>query len=301
MIAMTMMLASFGDGSLCRDCGLLSAEPLLLHTFPLLRVCDRIALPVNGDLHALDCEERLCMKCSWIATQAGAKPTEAHKRTLELESPAAALGPAEKKRIIDGSTAGTAAAGVLKHEPVSLSHAEQNGVAAQQRSSAPPAAAEPKQESPSGQAIKQKESAEPAGAQSAGHEGDVSMSKAGGAESLGAKSFPTAGSKQSSAAPNGVSLKQEQQDGAGANSAQQSREATPELKLERLDGRTGQVRCIHTCNLALVCEGALQKGRLLSRSLQEVIVLGKCDILIRNLSVCAKYICQDMQHSLHCS
>ena len=74
------------------------------------------------------------MNRSWIATQAGAKPTEAHKRTLELESPAAALGPAEKKRIIDGSTAGTAAAaGILKHEPVSLSHAEQNGFAAQDR------------------------------------------------------------------------------------------------------------------------------------------------------------------------
>jgi len=204
-----------------------------------------------GELHALECQERLCMKRSWIGTQAGAKPTEAHKRTLELESPAEALGPAEKKRIIDGSTAGiagTAAAGILKSEAVSLSHAEQNGFAAQQGSSAPPAAAEPEQESASGRAIKQEDSAELAGAESAGHESDVSMSQAAGAESSGAKSFPTAGSKQSNAAHNSVSLKQEQQDGAGASSAQQSREATPELKIERLDGRTGQVWCIHTCN-----------------------------------------------------
>jgi len=253
-VRVTLMLKFFGNGSLCRDCGLLPAEPLLLHSVALIRVCECIAHLVYGDLHALECQQRLCMKRSWIGTQAGAKPTEAHKRTLELESPAEALGPAEKKRIIDGSTAGTAgtagtaAAGILKSEAVSLSHAEQNGFAAQQGSSAPPAAAEPEQESASGRAIKQEDSAELAGAESAGHEGDVSMSQAAGAESSGAKSFPTAGSKQSSAAHNSVSLKQEQQDGAGASSAQQSREATPELKIERLDGRTGQVWCIHTCN-----------------------------------------------------
>lgn len=53
------------------------------------------------------------------------------------------------------------------------------------------------------------------------------------------------------AEPNGVSAKQEQQNGPVLKSPQQSRAATPELKIERLDVRTGQVRCsrIHISSL----------------------------------------------------
>ena len=66
--------------------------------------------------------------------------------------------------------------------------------------------------------------------QPAGCAGSVSMTDAS------AKSAPD---------PNGVTAMQEQQNGPVPKSPQQSRAVTPELKIERLDVRTGQVRCLH--------------------------------------------------------
>jgi len=45
---------------------------------------------------------------------------------------------------------------------------------------------------------------------------------------------------------------------------------------------------------ATVCEGALQKRCLLSRSLQELVALGKCDILIQlSDCMCISYLSRD--------
>ena len=174
--------------------------------------------------------------------QAGDKPAAAHKRTLELESPAEALGPAEKKRIVESSTGSGAAAAVsVKAEHDSTSAGQQNGFGAHQASSAP---AETAGEAAAGQAVKQEAVADDT--KSAGAGGDVSMTDASAKSGSDAKSSALqAGDKQSSAAPNGVTVKQAQQNGPGLQNPQQGRAATPELKIERLDASTGQVRCLH--------------------------------------------------------
>ena len=186
--------------------------------------------------------------------QAGAKPAEAHKRTLEFESPAEALGPADKKRIVESSTAGAAAAAVgVKAEPASASHGQQNGSGAHPASSA---AAEG--DAAAGQVMKQEQSitgkapvadrAALVRGQSAGCAGDVRMTDASDRPgSIADGSAPHVDGKASSAATNGVTVKQEQQDGPVLESAQRSRAATPELKIERLDASTGQVRSFQLC------------------------------------------------------
>ena len=63
----------------------------------------------------------------------------------------------------------------------------------------------------------------------------------------------TDASAKSASDPNGVIAKQEQQNGPVPKSPQQSRAATPELKIERLDVRTGQVRCLHIYIAGLYC------------------------------------------------
>ena len=188
------------------------------------------------------------MRCS-SALQAGDKPAEAHKRTLELESPAEALGPAEKKRIVESSTGSGAAAAVsVKAEHDSASAGQQNGFGAHPASSAP---AETGREAAAGQAMKQEE-AVTGDAKSAGAGGDVSMTDASAKPGSDAKSLASqAGNKQGGSAPNGVVVKQEQQDGSVLESSQQGRAATPELKIECLDARTGQVRCTHMCTVGL--------------------------------------------------
>ena len=187
------------------------------------------------------------MKCS-SALQAGDKPAEAHKRTLELESPAEALGPAEKKRIVESSTgSGAAAAVIVKAEHDSASAGQQNGFGAHPASSAP---AETDREGTAGQAMKQEPVADDAKSADAGR--DVSMTDASAKPGSDAKSLaPQAGDKQGSLAPNGVPVKQEQQDQPVLHSSQQGRATMPELKIERLDARTGQVRCTHMCIVGL--------------------------------------------------
>ena len=187
--------------------------------------------------------------------QAGAKPAEAHKRTLELESPAEALGPAEKKRIVESSAPGAAAAAVgVKAEPAgAASHGLQNGSGAHHARLAMAGG-----DAAAGQATKQEhnssakgpaaDAAAQDGGQTAGCAGDVSMTDASGHPGSNAESTaPHAGGKSNSAAPNGATVKQEQQDGPGLEAAQHSRAATPELKIERLDPSTGQVRSSHGC------------------------------------------------------
>ena len=171
------------------------------------------------------------------AMQGGDKPAAAHNRTLELESPAEALGPAEKKRIVESRTTSGAAAAVA----VKAERAQQNGFGAHPASSAP---AETGGEAATGQAIKQEAVAD--NAKSAGAGGDVSMTDASAKAGSDANSSATqAGNKQSSAAPKGVTVKQEQHDDPGLQKSQQGRAATPELKIERLDARTGQVIYTH--------------------------------------------------------
>ena len=171
--------------------------------------------------------------------QAGGKPPEAHKRTLELEASSEALGPAQKKRILDSSTAGAASS--LKAEPASASHGQQNGVGAHEGS-----LAEMGEGFAAGQVMKQEGStlvevspageAAPAGALSADGAGDVGLTEGSSAQ---------AGNKQGGAAQEGIAARQEQQNGPFLSSAQHSRAATPELKIERLDASTGQVRSPH--------------------------------------------------------
>lgn len=189
------------------------------------------------------------------AMQVGSRPTEAQKRTLELEAPAEALGPAEKKRIIDSVTSSTAVDSSLKQGLPSASHAAQNGSAAQHAPSAS-SAGEPKMEG-AGQRQEQEKSAAAAPGFSAGvpqaevkasagpnagsTEGDVGMSDAGAKAGSGAKSNGAqAQEQQSRGTANGMPAKQEQLP-PSKQQAERSREVTPELCLDHLDAKTGQV------------------------------------------------------------
>ena len=186
-----------------------------------------------------------------LLVQAGAKPTAAQKRTLDLEAPAQALGPAEKRRILENSSALSAAAASVAPEPAVASHAAQNEVGAPQIHPAAPAATEaaagvPEQAgsapaAPSVSASMSHADMDAAGKAQPTH-GSMSNADSSGAKGVGAADQQ----HQGSAIANSMSDKQKQQNGPAGQTAQQaaqnSREATPELKLDQLDVKTDQVR-----------------------------------------------------------
>lgn len=127
------------------------------------------------------------------------------------------------------------------------SHAAQNGVGAPQIHPAAPAAAEaaagvPEQagSAPAAPGISASMSHADMDAASKAQPTHGSMSNAdsSGAKGVGATDQQHQGSDIASSMPD----KQKQQNGPAGQSAQNSREATPELKLDQLDVKTNQVR-----------------------------------------------------------
>ena len=178
------------------------------------------------------------------AVQAGDKPKEAHKRTLELEGSAEALGPAQKKRIVEGGAPSAAVAASTQPGPA---HGQQNGLAGPHAGSA--AAAQPNRREHSASAAASSSPAQPQ-ALSAGT-AEIHPNEAGGAAGLGSADVKAEDQQAGPAGPHGMPAKQEAISAPAKQGAQTSREATPELCIDRIDGKTGQVshcgapRCDH--------------------------------------------------------
>ena len=179
--------------------------------------------------------------------QAGDKPKEAHKRTLELEGSAEALGPAQKKRIVEGGAPSAAVAVSTQPEPAHGHPGQQNGLAGSHAGSA--AAAQPNGRERSASAAASSSPAQPQALSVSAAE--MRASEVGGAAGLGSADAKAEDQQASPAGPPGVPAKQPALSGAAKQGAQTSREATPELCIDRIDGKTGQVshcsasRCDH--------------------------------------------------------
>ena len=187
------------------------------------------------------CERRKA-RVQYAAAQAGAKPKEAHKRTLELEGSAEALGPAQKKRIVEGGASSAAAAASPQPEPAHGHPGQQNGLGSPH--ACPAAAAQPNGREHSASAAASSGPAQPQAL--AASVADMRPGGTSGAAGLGDPGVISAdmrtGTQQAiPAGPHGVPAKQQPLGGAAKQGAQTSREATPELCIDRIDGKTGQV------------------------------------------------------------
>ena len=169
--------------------------------------------------------------------QAGDKPKEAHKRTLELEGSAKALGPAQKKRIVEGGAHSAAVAASTQAEPAHGHPGQQNGQAGPHAGSA--AAAQPNGREHSASAPASSSPAQPQALSVSAAE--MPPNEAGGAAGLGSADVKAEDQQAGPAGPQGVPAKQQVLSGAAKQGAQASREATPELCIDRIDGKTGQV------------------------------------------------------------
>ena len=182
--------------------------------------------------------------------QAGAKPTEAHKRTLELEGSAEALGPAQKKRIVEGSAPGTAAAANPQPEPAHSHPVQQNGLAGPHAHSS--AAAQPNGAQHSASAAASSSRAQPEALSAIAAEtrpGNAGMGAGLGSPGVSVPDMKAGSHQSSPAGPQGMPAKQQLLRGTAKQGAQMSREATPELRIDRIDGRSGQVSCCGTSEI----------------------------------------------------
>ena len=184
------------------------------------------------------------------AVQAGDKPKEAHKRTLELEGSAEALGPAQKKRIVEGGAPSAAVAASTQAEPAHGHPGQQNGLAGPHASSA--AASQPNKREHSASAAA---SSTPAQLQALSVSApEIHPSQAGGAVGLGSADVKAEDQQSDPAGPHGMPAKQQALSETAKQGAEMSRDATPELCIDCIDGKTGQVsHCgAHRCECGIL-------------------------------------------------
>jgi hypothetical protein len=166
---------------------------------------------------------------------------------LDLEASAQALGPAEKRRILEKSSAPSAAAASLTLEPAVASHAAQNGVGASKIHPATPAASEtaagvPEQAGSAAAALGVSASMSHADTDAAGTAQPTHGSISNADSSSAKGDYAADEQQQGSAIDNSMSDKQKQQNEPAGQSAQNTREATPELTVDGLEVKTDQVR-----------------------------------------------------------
>ena len=183
----------------------------------------------------------MCAPCQaraqYCAAQAGDKPREAHKRTLELEGSAEALGPAQKKRIVEGFAPSAAVAASPQAEPAHGHLGQQNGLACPPVGSA--AAAQPNGREHSAIAVASSSAEQPQALSVSAAE--MRPNEAGGAAGLGSADVKAEDQQAGPAGPLGMPAKQQLLSGTAKQGAQTPREATPELCIDRIDGKVGQV------------------------------------------------------------
>ena len=213
-------------------CGSLPLAAIGLNVLPALSASS-VGLWTIQQWCVLSCQAR----AQHSAVQAGDKPKEVHKRTLELEGSAEALGPAQKKRIVEGGAPSAAVAASARAEPAHEHPGQQNGLAGPHAGSA--AAVQPNGREHSASAAASSSPAQPQARLASAAE--MRAKEAGGAAGLGSADVKAEDQHTGPAGPHSMPAKQEALSGAVKQEAQTSWDTTPELCIDRIDGKTGQV------------------------------------------------------------